>query len=389
MQSFLRMACAAAMLAAFIVSSGCGQSATRANVARAHPAEPRDLALKLATPKNGRTRPMVVVLADNAGTETTDFVVPYGVLKESGVADVVTVSTGPGAVALMPVLRILPDMTIAQFDAATPSGADILIVPAMRRNDDPALLDWVRIQHRKGATVVSICEGASLVANAGLLEGRIATTHWFALDTMAEKFPGTTWMLDRRWVVDGKIISTTGVSASVPASLALVEAIAGRPAALRTAQRLGVNSWDTEHDSSAFAFDARQFVVIAWNWLAFWRHETLVLPIADGFDDISLALTADAWARTLRSRVVSTHAGGTVRSRHGLVFESAMAPADSRYRLTDPQPVAKIDLDAILAGIAARYGPTTARWVAMGLEHRPRLEDTHVPGCDRSPACGE
>lgn len=87
------------------------------------------------------TRALVVVLADNAGTEATDFVVPYAVLKEFGVADVVTVSTGPGAVTLIPALRIRTDMTAAQFDAATPAGADILIVPAMKRNDSPAMLE--------------------------------------------------------------------------------------------------------------------------------------------------------------------------------------------------------------------------------------------------------
>ncbi len=46
-------------------------------------------------PKAGRVRPLVVVLADNGGTETTDFIMPYGILKDSGAADVVTVSTGP------------------------------------------------------------------------------------------------------------------------------------------------------------------------------------------------------------------------------------------------------------------------------------------------------
>lgn len=88
----------------------------------------------------------------------------------------VTVSTEPGTVELMPALRIRADMTIGQFDESTPAGADILIVPAMDRAENPVLLDWVRAQSEKGATVVSICEGARVIAHAGL-EGKAATTH--------------------------------------------------------------------------------------------------------------------------------------------------------------------------------------------------------------------
>ncbi|MCK9623011.1 MAG: hypothetical protein M0R47_21050, partial [Methylobacter sp.] len=70
--------------------------------------------LTLPAPKDQRVRPLVVILADNAGTETTDFVIPYGVLKESDAANVVTVSTEPGTVELMPALQIRADMTIVQ-----------------------------------------------------------------------------------------------------------------------------------------------------------------------------------------------------------------------------------------------------------------------------------
>nr|QQZ51993.1 DJ-1/PfpI family protein [Phenylobacterium glaciei] len=83
---------------------------------------------------------------------------------------------------------------------------------------------------RQGATIVSICEGARVLANAGLLHDRRATTHWSALKGLTKAYPDTTWVRDRRYVQDGAVISTTGVSASIPASLALVEAIAGRAA---------------------------------------------------------------------------------------------------------------------------------------------------------------
>ncbi|KOR15921.1 thiamine biosynthesis protein ThiJ, partial [Burkholderia cenocepacia] len=96
--------------------------------------------LTIAMPKAGRTRPLVAIVADNAGTETTDFIVPYAILKRSGAVDVVAVSADEGTVELMPALRMLADTTFDRFDATVPAGADVVIVPALHRADRPAVL---------------------------------------------------------------------------------------------------------------------------------------------------------------------------------------------------------------------------------------------------------
>lgn len=376
MQTLVEKTLAGLALVLLAASTACTPTSPRTAMAPARPAVSFERALDLAAPKPGRARPLIAVLADNAGTETTDFVVPYGVLKASGVADVVTVSTGPGAVRLIPALRIRADMTLAQFDAANPAGADILVVPAVEKRDAPALLDWVRAQYAKGAAVVSICEGAWVIANAGLLDGKFATTHWFALGSIAERFPATTWVRDRRWVVDGNVMTTTGVSASIPASLALVEAIAGRSAADRTARSLGLGvglgGRGPEHDTGAFALTAGHVSTIATNWLARWRHETVELPLDEGFDEIATALAADAWSRTYRSRARVTNAGGAVLSRRGLIVETEPASPPGRHVLPAPASPATFALDATLDAIGARYGEPTANLVALELEYRRR-----------------
>lgn len=330
----------------------------------------RDQPLTLGLPKAGRTRPLVVVLADNAGTETTDFVIPYGVLKESGAADVLTVSTGSGTVQLMMALKIRADETTAQFDAAEPAGADIVVVPAMMNNADPKLIAWVKAQYVKGATLLSICEGARILAGAGLLEGKSATTHWAALDDLASAYPGTHWVRDRRYVQDGRIISTTGVSASIPATLALVEAIAGHATAAATARRLGVKDWSSSHSSAAFTLMGSDLTQGVWNFLAFWRHETVEAPVADGVDEIRLALETDAWTRTLRSHVVST-SGNTVevRSLRGLRIEPDALPSGDGYVLPEYPGGPVAALDGALNDIDRRIGPSTTRLVTLGLEY--------------------
>lgn len=126
---------------------------------------------------------------DAAGAETTDFIVPYGVLREANVADVRTVSTQPGPLQLMMQLRVQPDETTAQFDARAPEGADIVIVPAQMARRSPALSTWLRRQAEHGATIVSICEGARVLAYAGLLRGRRATSHFSALRELERAYP--------------------------------------------------------------------------------------------------------------------------------------------------------------------------------------------------------
>jgi hypothetical protein len=122
-----------------------------------------------------RPRPVVAILGENSGTELTDFAIPYGILARSGVAEVITVSTQPGALQMRPALKVQPDATLAEFDVRFPQGADYVIVPAVVRFDDAALIAWVRAQGGKGATLVSICDGAAVVAGTGLMDGRRAS----------------------------------------------------------------------------------------------------------------------------------------------------------------------------------------------------------------------
>src|SRR5690606_6062475 len=98
----------------------------------------------------------------------------------------------------------------------------------MSRDDDPLVLDWLRTQAAKGARIIGVCAGAKVVAAAGLLDGRRATTHWYYLREMLERSPAIRYVPDRRMVTDEAVTTTTGITASMPMMLTLIEAIAGR-----------------------------------------------------------------------------------------------------------------------------------------------------------------
>lgn len=317
-------------------------------------------------------RPLVAVIGENEGTETTDFVVPYGVLSASGAADVVDVAVHPGPLHMMPALTLQAKETIDSFDAEHPGGADYVIVPAVHRSDQPELLGWVREQAQRGATIVAICDGVKVVAGAGLLENREATGHWYSLPSLEKDYPRTRWVRDRRYVRDGPVVTTTGVSASLPASLALVESIAGPDRAADVARELGASGWDDAHQSSLYHLTARHVGTAARNLLAFWRYEQVGIPIAGGVDEIGLGFTADALARTYRTTAVTMARGATrVTSRRGLTILPDVdegAAVDRIERMRDDVPPAQA-LDETLAEIARVDGENTARFVALQLEY--------------------
>jgi putative intracellular protease/amidase len=340
-------------------------SVARADVAPAQVVN----AIHLPPTKAGHARPLIAIAADNAGTETTDLIIPHGVLKEADVADVVIVSTHAGAVSLMPALAINPDMTMAAFDAAHPEGADMVIVPALHDSSNQTVIRWVRDQSGRGATVVAICEGAWIAARAGILDHRAATTHWYALDEIARTFPETRWVRNQRYVFDRNVMTTVGVGASIPASVVLVEAIAGHARAKAVAARFGIDSWTAAHETAPFHLTAGRIWAIARNFLAFGGHETVSIPVANGFDEIALALTADAWSRTYRSQVIAATGGGPIQSRHQLVLLPNENAATASPQLQLPQMPSAQALDHALAQIAGRYGKGTADLVALQLEY--------------------
>ncbi|WP_018322139.1 DJ-1/PfpI family protein [Bradyrhizobium sp. WSM2793] len=319
-----------------------------------------------------RKRPLIAIVGINDMSETTDYLMPYGILARADVADVLTLATQPGPVMLYPALKVQPHATIAEFDAAHPDGADYVIVPAMSREDDAVALQWIRSQAGKGAIIIGVCVGAKVVANTGLLDGRQATTHWYSVRDL-QKHSAIRYVADRRLVVDRGIATTTGITASMPMALTLVEAIAGRARAEAVARDIGLAEWNARHRSAAFQFTRPFALTAVGNTLAFWNREQLGIALTPDVDEVSLALVADAWSRTYRSRALTFAATAEPQtSRGGLRVLPDKVAADWPAKLTPPDtvdlPPARA-LDRTLHAIDARYGSRTADFVAMQLEY--------------------
>ncbi len=166
-----------------------------------------------------------IVLFD--GVEELDAVGPWDVLAcwtqqfdEDG-WEVTTLSRDGGLVTAAKGLQF----TAAHSFADAPA-FDVLLHPGGRGTRpqlrDEAHLDWVRTQRRSVPLMTSVCTGALVYAAAGLLAGRPATTHWGSLDLLAELDPTIELRPDDRFVDDGDVVTSAGVSAGIDMALHLV-----------------------------------------------------------------------------------------------------------------------------------------------------------------------
>jgi transcriptional regulator GlxA family with amidase domain len=138
-------------------------------------------------------------------------------------------------------LRLTPD-DIAALD----SPADDLIIPggmgvdAMLGNTALKTLIAEWLSSREHGRIISVCSGALLLANAGELDGKKATTHWERSEKAPEIFPNVDWKLDQLYVFDGQIMTSAGVTAGIDLALAIIRQDCGAEIALNVARELVV-----------------------------------------------------------------------------------------------------------------------------------------------------
>ncbi|MFH8840376.1 GlxA family transcriptional regulator [Streptomyces sp. NPDC017868] len=190
-------------------------------------------------------RPVLVVLFDDV--QSLDVTGPVEVFAGAARAagdpsayPIRTASLDGGPVRTRSGLRLLPD---ASLDAAVADGPPhTLVVPGGEgtRTPEPALVDWLREHAPRAERLVSVCTGALLLAEAGLLDGHRATTHWIACEHLARRYPRVEVDPDPIFVRDGRLSTSAGVTAGIDLALALVEEDLGRDVALAVARRLVV-----------------------------------------------------------------------------------------------------------------------------------------------------
>jgi len=134
-------------------------------------------------------------------------------------------------------LKVIPDVTL---EACPP--LDILVVPGgwgtRAGIQNQRLLDWIAERGRSVETLTSVCTGSMLLGQAGLLEGRRATTHWRSLDWMRDAFPAVTVESQLHVVEDGHVVTSAGISAGIDMALRVVIRYFGEAVGRATARHM-------------------------------------------------------------------------------------------------------------------------------------------------------
>lgn len=188
------------------------------------------------------TQQVGIYVFDNV--EVLDFAGPYEVFtcatRVSGgqepLFNVFTLGANRQSVRARAGLKIDPDYTLEDHPAL-----DCLIIPGgvvTAELEKPSVIAWIAAQMSRTPLTASVCTGAFLLAKTGMLGNKSVTTHWEDIPDLRTQFPALTVKSGVRWVDEGNVVSSAGISAGIDMSLHLVERIAERALAEKTAKQL-------------------------------------------------------------------------------------------------------------------------------------------------------
>ena len=197
----------------------------------------------LAAPVHDPGKPTAVVVLASEGANAADVLAPYEVLASTGAFNLYTVAPQRQPVPLTGGLDLVPDLSFGQLDQRLPTGPEVIVVPQLSHLPSglppsvAVIVQWLQRQRAQGdPLLVGVCVGAEVLAKAGLLDGRPATSHWLGLIGQRRNYPQVRWTDGVRYVDDGDVITTAGVLSGVDGALRVVERLVGPAAAAQAAQ---------------------------------------------------------------------------------------------------------------------------------------------------------
>ena len=384
-----------------VALAGASAAGALVSVRAAYPRPPR------AAPREGWPPPRpvpqgrltVAVVLGASGSVITDALGPYEVFARSPEFFVYTVSARPTAM-LSGALAVVPDYSLGDVDAGTAPEPAVIVIPAVvspaGRKEQP-LREWLTRRADRGAHLLGVCAGARLLAAAGLLDGHRATSHWSRIKTLQRTRPQVDWVRGQRYVQDGKITTTAGVTSGVFGALRLVQQLTSATEAQRVGRELAYPGWSLDGPTSIPAQrPAPHDLANLLAALAPWRL-ALGVGLVEGASEIDIAAPFEVYASSFAARTVPIAAGPGVTTRHGLRLVAA--PADATAPRVDrlivpgihradqvdprlaawaagrglnielPQADGEFSFDAMLRDLAAHADRATARVTAKSIEY--------------------
>ena len=183
-----------------------------------------------------------VAIVVHNGAELLDFAGPGEVFAAAGPFNVYTVSETEQPIVSQGFVKVTP-----QYDVTDSPPPAIIVIPGGGSRaliSSEPLMAWIEKSAADAEVVMSVCTGALALAKVGLLDGLEITTHYSAIDALKKQAPKSKVHENTRFVDNGKIVTTAGVSAGIDGALHIVSRLLGEDAASSTARYMEYDKWE-------------------------------------------------------------------------------------------------------------------------------------------------
>jgi len=291
-------------------------------------------------PRYNPGKPTVAVLLANEVTEVFDFLVPYEMFAMTEAYNVYGVAPDRSIKSLTGGLDVVPHYSFDEMDAMLGKSPDIIVIPFMPILDETKyapVREWIQKHSNDATTLLSICNGAENLADTGLLNGKSAATHWGDMGRLIDKYPEIQWVKDQRYVPQGNIVSSAGLTSGIDATLYVISQQLGEAAARTVAEKMHYPSYDYVTNPKMAPFNAGlSDITYVMNNAYQWNKVKAGVLLYNGADELDLSAAFDTYAAsgTTTTLTVSSKNEAIV-TKHGLNLVA-------RYQMNDVPKLSKM-----------------------------------------------
>lgn len=349
-------------------------------------------------------KPTVAVVLGSPLTEVFDFMVPYEMFAMTDAYNVYAVASDTNVKSLTGGLEIVPHYSFQEMNQLLGKSPDLIVVPYMPMIDEEKyrpVREW--IQKHATTEILSICSGAMNMADAGLLTGKNSTIHWRIVDQVKKKYPETNWIRDQRYVQEGNMIASAGLTSGMDAVLHVISSQLGESVAEKIAKEFNYPSFHYVNSPKVEPYSIDQSEAIYYLNLAYqFQKQKLGVLLYDGMEEAALTSVFDTYAPLGTTKVYTlSDSDRPIVTKHHLNliarYSLSKAPGIERLFVTgtkvlplttrevmkwkaqnsevEPefihlQMANRFVFDATLEDLAWQEDLLTAKWAAKRLEYR-------------------
>ncbi|MDM5277491.1 DJ-1/PfpI family protein [Paenibacillus silvae] len=268
-------------------------------------------------------KPTVAVLLSNEVTEVFDFLVPYEMFALTGKYNVFSVAPDSEIKSLTGGLDVIPHYSFADMDKMLGKSPDIIVIPFMPILDEQKyapVREWIRKHSSEKTILLSICNGAENLADTGLLNGKSAATHWGDIQRLIKIYPEIQWVKDQRYVPQGNIVSSAGLTSGMDATLYVISQQLGESAAKQVANELHYPSYQYVIEPKMGPFTAGlSDITYILNQSYQWNKAKAGVLLYPGADELDLSAAFDTYgASGTTTTLTISREDQPIVTKHGL-----------------------------------------------------------------------